>query len=146
MRKPSFPESNIERATLFPMPYLLKLLLSFTVLLYCGISASAQTETDERAMISVSKGLSVSKDSIFLLNIRFRMQNRIGVRTNSTEDWSVNDFEARVRRLRLRFDGFMGTPDFQYYIQLAFSRADQDFDNASTRDWFLGMFQIEFGI
>lgn len=80
-------------------------------------------------MISVSRGLSVSKDSTFLLNIRFRMQNRIGVRTNNTEDWSVNDIEARVRRLRLRFDGFVGTPDFQYYIQLAFSRADQDFDN-----------------
>jgi len=92
-------------------------------------SASAQTETDERAMINVSKGLSLSKDSIFLLNIRFRMQNRIGVKTNSIEDWSVNDFEARVRRLRLRFDGFMGSPKLQYYIQLAFSRADQDFDN-----------------
>lgn len=129
MRKPYFLESNVERSASFPMPHLLKILLSFALLLYCGISASAQTETDERAMISVSKGLSVSKDSIFLLNIRFRMQNRIGVRTNSTEDWSVNDFEARVRRLRLRFDGFVGTPDFQYYIQLAFSRADQDFDN-----------------
>lgn len=129
MRKPSFPKSNIDRAASYPMPALLKILLTFTLLLYCGVSASAQTETDERAMISVSKGLAVSKDSIFLLNIRFRMQNRIGVRTNSTEDWSVNDFEARVRRLRLRFDGFMGTPDFQYYIQLAFSRADQDFDN-----------------
>jgi phosphate-selective porin OprO and OprP len=80
-------------------------------------------------MISVSSGLSVSKDSTFLLNIRFRMQNRIGVRTKSTEDWSVNDIEARVRRLRLRFDGYIGSPDFQYYIQLAFSRADQDFEN-----------------
>jgi|APTNR8051073442_1049403.scaffolds.fasta_scaffold02179_7 hypothetical protein len=122
--KPGAPNFVIQRGNFF-----LKTLLAFSLFLSLYFPASAQTETDERAMISVSKGLSVSKDSIFLLNIRFRMQNRIGVRTNSTEDWSVNDFEARVRRLRLRFDGFVGTPDFQYYIQLAFSRADQDFEN-----------------
>jgi phosphate-selective porin OprO and OprP len=107
----------------------LKILLS--CILFAGWSASslAQTESDERAMIDVSHGLAVSKDSMFLLNIRFRMQNRVGLKTNSLEDWSVEEIEARVRRLRLRFDGFVGSPKLEYYIQLAFSRADQDFDN-----------------
>jgi phosphate-selective porin OprO/OprP len=34
----------------------------------------------------------------------------------------------RVRRLRLRFDGFVGNPRWQYYIQLAFSKADLDLE------------------
>ncbi len=89
----------------------------------------AQVESDERPLLSVAKGISFSQDSLFLLNMRFRMQNRVGVRTASLEDFAITDIEARVRRLRLRFDGFVGRPQLQYYIQLAFSRADQDFDN-----------------
>jgi len=91
--------------------------------------AGAQSESDERAMVSVGKGLSFSHDSDFLLNMRFRMQNRIGARSNNLPDLSVQEWEARVRRLRLRFDGFVGSPKLQYYIQLSFSRSDQDFEN-----------------
>lgn len=96
--------------------------------------AQAQTESDEKPLINVSKGLSFAKDSLFLLNLRFRMQNRVGVRTNSLDDWTVNDIEARVRRLRLRFDGFVGSPKLQYYIQLSFSRADQDQEGEGEDD------------
>lgn len=106
--------------------------MKYILTAFCLIVVStciAQVESDERPLISVSKGLSFSQDSLFLLNMRFRMQNRIGLRTNSTSDLSINDIEARVRRLRLRFDGFVGSPKLQYYIQLAFTRADQDFDN-----------------
>lgn len=94
-----------------------------------SLSATAQSESDERAMVSVSKGLSFAQDSVFLLNMRFRMQNRIGARSNNLPDLSIQEWEARVRRLRLRFDGYVGNPKLQYYIQLSFSRADQDFDN-----------------
>lgn len=90
----------------------------------------AQTESDERALLRVSNGISFSRDSLFLLNLRFRMQNRLGVRTNSLDDWSVNQIEARIRRLRLRFDGFVGNPNLQYYIQLSFSKADQDLEDS----------------
>jgi hypothetical protein len=101
-----------------------------TVLLCLALGvAAAQVESDERAMIDVTEGFSITKDSTFLLNIRFRMQNRAGLSTVSLDDWSVREIEARVRRLRLRFDGFVGSPNLQYYIQLSFSRADQDFDN-----------------
>lgn len=94
------------------------------------LTTRAQTELDEGAMINVSNGFSVDKDSVFLLNMRFRMQNRVGLRTNSLDDLTINDIEARIRRLRLRFDGFVGNPKLQYYIQLSFSRSDQDFDNS----------------
>jgi len=87
-------------------------------------------ESDERALLLVEDGVSFSKDSLFLLNFRFRMQNRAGFNTLEGDDFRVNEFEMRVRRLRLRFDGFVGHPRLQYYIQLAFSKADLDLENA----------------
>ena len=63
------------------------------------------------------KGVGITApDSLFQLNIRFRMQNRLHI-----ED---SEYEAKIRRLRLRFDGYVGSPEFQYTIQLAFSPED----------------------
>jgi len=91
--------------------------------------SNAQTEVDERAVISFDKGLGFfSPDSAFGLNIRFRMQNRIGMTTFSGTDLTPASFEANVRRLRLRFDGFIGKTKLTYYLQLSFSRGDQDWD------------------
>src|SRR5690606_2488288 len=105
------------------------LLVTFLLL---GISASAQIikydsvkdEMQNAALpyYSYGKGLGLtSPDSIFQLNIRFRMQNRV----------TYNDFEDReesidgqIRRLRLRFDGYVGSPEFMYSIQLSFSPED----------------------
>ncbi len=89
----------------------------------------AQNESDERALINVDKGISISKDSLFLMNIRFRMQNRFGIRTESGEDLSIEQTDFRVRRLRLRFDGYVLNPRMQYYIQLGFSKADLDLES-----------------
>jgi hypothetical protein len=71
------------------------------LLALCG-TARAQTESDERALIDIHDGISISKDSLFLLNLRFRMQNRLGFTTVSGDDLSVKSVDARVRRLRLR--------------------------------------------
>lgn len=90
----------------------------------------AQGEIDERAMIFKMKGLEVAtKDSSFYANFRFRMQNRIGAYTNGGTDLGISEFDARVRRLRLRADGYVLSPKLGYSIQLAFTRSDQDFDN-----------------
>ena len=92
--------------------------------------AFAQTEVDERAVINFDKGLGFfDPDSVFGLNIRFRMQNRAAMNTISGSNLAPENFEANVRRLRLRFDGFVGNTDFTYYLQLSFSRGDQDWDN-----------------
>lgn len=70
---------------------------------------------------SYGKGLGLtSPDSIFQLNIRFRMQNRMTYWDND-EDESI---DAQVRRLRLRFDGYVGNPKFMYSIQLSFAPED----------------------
>jgi phosphate-selective porin OprO and OprP len=77
------------------------------------------------------KGLGItSPDSLFLMNIRFRMQNRVGLQTTSVSDWNPDDIEARVRRLRLRFDGYVYSPKLTYVLQLSFSRGDIDFEDS----------------
>lgn len=71
---------------------------------------------------SYGRGLGLtSPDSIFQLNIRFRMQNRLGYLNNEDQD---DAFEGQVRRLRLRFDGYVGNPKFLYAIQLSFAPGD----------------------
>jgi phosphate-selective porin OprO and OprP len=92
---------------------------------------NSQTELDERAFIEVGDAVSIKKDDDFLLNIRFRMQNRFGYFSKSSSDLSPDRFEAKVRRLRLRFDGYLIDSKLQYYIQLSFSRADQGLDGGS---------------
>jgi phosphate-selective porin OprO and OprP len=88
----------------------------------------SQVERDERSLLNVENGIRISKDSLFLLNLRFRMQNRFGIRTESGDDLSIEQTDFRVRRLRLRFDGFVLNPKIQYYIQLGFSKSDLDLD------------------
>jgi phosphate-selective porin OprO and OprP len=60
-------------------------------------------------------------DSTFRLNLRFRMQSRATYLENDHEDAAI---EAAVRRLRVRFDGFVGDPRFLYAIQLSFAPGD----------------------
>lgn len=75
----------------------------------------------------------VSADSSFAMNIRFRMQNRVGTTINGDEDETkLTGMEFRTRRVRLRFDGHVINPKIQYTLQLSFSRADQDWDNSGV--------------
>jgi phosphate-selective porin OprO/OprP len=68
------------------------------------------------------QGLGItSPDSLFQLNIRFRMQNRISF---NYDDGDVSAVEGRVRRVRLRFDGFVYTPRIRYSLQLSFANED----------------------
>ncbi|MFL9843735.1 porin [Flavobacterium rhizosphaerae] len=68
------------------------------------------------------KGLGLtSPDSIFQFNIRFRMQNRITYLQNEGEEGAI---DGQIRRLRLRFDGYVGNPKFLYAIQLSFAPGD----------------------
>ena len=62
-----------------------------------------------------------SPDSLFQLNIRFRMQNRAQFVEDEDGKTAVS---AQIRRLRLRFDGYVGDPKFMYAIQLSFAPDD----------------------
>ncbi|MCW4468537.1 OprO/OprP family phosphate-selective porin [Flavobacterium sp. MFBS3-15] len=68
------------------------------------------------------KGLGItSPDSIFQFNIRFRVQNRA---TYLQEEGEESAIDGQIRRLRLRFDGYVGDPRFIYAIQLSFAPGD----------------------
>jgi hypothetical protein len=70
---------------------------------------------------SYGKGIGItSPDSIFQFNIRFRMQNRLTY-LNTEDNESI---DAQIRRLRLRFDGYVGNPKFLYVVQLSFAAGD----------------------
>lgn len=123
-----------------------KLLLLFSCLhllysdLYAQVMVDPRAEKDTTQIMQTippafsqvpyftyGQGLGImSPDSLFLMNIRFRMQNRAGFTFLEGEDTQI---EARVRRLRLRFDGFVYSPRLSYVIQLSFSRGDMDWDN-----------------
>ncbi|MCC5928041.1 MAG: porin [Cyclobacteriaceae bacterium] len=71
---------------------------------------------------SYGMGLGImSPDSLYKLNIRFRMQNRVATQFNRGRAESL---DARVRRLRLRFEGHVYNPRIFYVIQLSFSIGD----------------------
>lgn len=104
------------------------ILLAFAIL--ACLSSQAQSTVSPSPYFTYGKGLGIiSPDSAFLLNIRFRMQNRAAFTTEDGDDFSINEVEARIRRLRLRFDGFIYTPKLTYLIQLSFSRGDLDYES-----------------
>jgi phosphate-selective porin OprO and OprP len=71
---------------------------------------------------SYGKGIGItSPDSLFQFNIRFRMQNRITYLDNEHENPA---YDGQIRRLRLRFDGFIGSPKILYILQLSFAPGD----------------------
>lgn len=73
--------------------------------------------------IEVGKGISfMPTDSLFKLNIRFRMQNMVGLFFR--DDMSLERSDMMIKRLRLRFEGYMFTPKLSYTLQLGFSPYD----------------------
>lgn len=115
----------------------IKLLHSF---LLAGLLSTPQwlhaQKAEKEPKYNFSNGLGlVTPDSTFSINFRFRTQLRSTYNTMSTSDFSANDIEARVRRLRLRMDGFLINQKFTYNIQLSFSRGDMDWsgpDNSNV--------------
>lgn len=100
------------------------------ILFACSYTAYAQRESDERATIEDFKGIQYTgDDSTFYINFRFRMQSRLKYTSMAGDDLGADEFEARIRRLRLRMNGYIYNPKLSYTIQLAFTRGDQDTDD-----------------
>lgn len=108
-----------------------KIIFLFVLFSFWGSDAQVtiqQTEKDNDLKLSAlpyysyGKGLGLtSPDSLFQLNIRFRIQNRLTY-IDTEEDKPV--YDGQIRRLRLRFDGYVGNPKFLYAIQLSFAPGD----------------------
>lgn len=103
------------------------------VMVLAALFAHSQTEVDERAVIRFDKGLGFhAPDTTFGLNLRFRIQNRMGVMGIQNSGDYIDEVEARIRRLRLRIDGYTKNHRLTYYLQLSFSRDDQDWDGSKV--------------
>lgn len=73
--------------------------------------------------IEVGKGVTFRpKNDSYEMTIRFRMQNMVGL--SFGEKFNLTGTEAQVKRLRLRFDGYIFSPKFLYSIQLGFTGYD----------------------
>ncbi|MCU0442168.1 MAG: OprO/OprP family phosphate-selective porin [Bacteroidia bacterium] len=106
-----------------------KIFTLFISMLCLLLISQSQPADNPMPYFTFGKGVGITpRDSIYSLNIRFRMQNRVGMNTVSDENLSVKDYEMIVRRLRLRLDGFVYSPKFAYAIQFSFSRGDMDWD------------------
>lgn len=108
-------------------------ILTAFVLLATTVEALAQRQRDERPTIENFKGIQYTgDDSTFYINFRFRMQSRLKYTSVGGDDLSADNWEARIRRLRLRMDGYIYNPRFSYSIQLGFTRGDQDYDDTDV--------------
>ena len=88
---------------------------------------AAQEQPALRSFTTKGKGFGfVTADSSYSLKFQFRMQNRAAYVSKGLDDLAAESFELRVRRLRLKFEGFVYDPKLTYYIQLSFSRGDMD--------------------
>ena len=106
---------------------MIKIKLILAGLLLTSLFAYSQNKPN--LYFSDKAGIGIAnRDSTFATNIRFRMQNRFLYESMSLEDFNPELFEARVRRLRLRFDGWVYSRKFTYNIQLSFSKGDMDWD------------------
>jgi len=101
--------------------------LSLLIILLSSLfyHTSAQDAENIVPYFAYGEGIGLqSRDSLFVMNIRFRMQNRIGLTTYSEDNLNIDEIEARIRRLRLRFNGHIYNTRLTYVIQLSFSRGD----------------------
>lgn len=75
--------------------------------------------------IEIGQGIAFrTKDNSMSLTLRFRMQNILAF--NLDDDFTLTDTEARVKRLRLRFDGYLFSPKLAYSVQLGFTPYDTE--------------------
>jgi len=73
--------------------------------------------------IEVGRGISFQpKEKWFQMTMRFRMQNMVGFTLD--DEFSLDKTDAQVKRLRLRFDGYIYSPKLTYTIQLGFTAYD----------------------
>lgn len=75
--------------------------------------------------IEVGRGITFRpKSRWYEMTIRFRMQNIVAL--SFDKDFTLTNTEARVKRLRLRFDGYIYSPKLVYSIQLGFTAYDTE--------------------
>jgi phosphate-selective porin OprO and OprP len=103
------------------------------VLLISSFSFSIQAQTGKQTEISArfndTNGIQIeSKDTLFSLNLRFRIQNRFEYTSQDGDAFNAKSSNFLIRRMRVRAAGYLYNPKLNYVVQLGFSRNDLDWD------------------
>jgi hypothetical protein len=78
------------------------------------------------------QGISLKQDSIWEVNIHFRIQSRFGYISENMQQLMPGNFDLGIRRARLFFDGHVYSKKWTYLLQLNFSRIDLNEDNTGS--------------
>ncbi|WP_162817750.1 porin [Niabella yanshanensis] len=93
----------------------------------------ADTSKQEKTTVAFNdKGLQFRKGDDFLMTFRFRTQLRAGY-FSRLDNADEPGFEALVRRMRLRFEGYLLSPKLEYRLQLSFANRDMDLESGSPQ-------------
>lgn len=117
-----FAAMNLPSCMLRILPLIMGMGMSTTLLAQDSVRFSGSLPFHDLPQFTYGQGLGItSPDSLYQLNIRFRMQNRFSVDVDQNR---ISEVEARVRRARLRLDGFVFSTRIRYAMQLSFAHED----------------------
>lgn len=91
----------------------------------CGKTVSAQHPEKAASAIrpltaEIGKGIVYrSPNGSFSLTTRLRMQNLVAL--SFDRDFTLTEIEARIKRLQIKFDGYIHSPRLTYQIQIGFT-------------------------
>ncbi len=104
------------------------------LLLFFSIESSVAQENDINfPEINFDKGIGFqAPNNLFALTFGFRMQNRISYTSAETDIFGFGNIQARIRRMRLKFDGYVFDPKIAYKLELGFENSSIDFEDASV--------------
>jgi phosphate-selective porin OprO and OprP len=95
-----------------------------------SLYAQTNAEGEASLLLHETDGIHIeSKDSLYSINLRFRLQNRYEYTSEDDNPFNGKSSNFLVRRLRLRSFGYLGRKNITYQFQIGFSRYDQDWDN-----------------
>ncbi len=100
------------------------------IIIFTGKLSSQETRRSPASFDFDEAGMQfIAPDTLTKVILRFRIQNSITLNTKSEDDFEIANSELGVRRLRLRFGGFLYEPRLTFNLQLSFARGDLDYED-----------------
>ena len=115
------------------MKSFLRIILFNAILVGSHLPLIAQENEYNAPEFDYDKGLGIkAPNDLFYLNFALRIQNRISYTSATSEFGDFDQIEARIRRMRLKFDGYVLNPKFAYKLELGFANTSLDLEDASV--------------
>ena len=110
-----------------------KSFIAALILLFSLNTSIAQENDYNFPEFNFDKGIGIkATNNLFYVNFGLRMQNRISYTSANTDIFGFGNIQARIRRMRLKFDGYVFDPRISYKLELGFENTSIDFEDASV--------------